>query len=65
MEPVGTVAKRQSEPASHSYSPQSDGPDSTDPDREEAIKAYQEVKEDITAPTGDLDQDLEQLNVEV
>lgn len=62
VETVGREAKSEPEPASSSYSTP-DGP--SDHDREEASRALQEVKEDITAPTGDLDADMEQLNVEV
>lgn len=62
VETIGREAKSEPEPASSSYSTP-DGP--SDHDREESSRALQEVKEDITAPTGDLDADMEQLNVEV
>lgn len=65
VEPIGSVAKSQPEPAQTSYTPHDDNTGVSDRDREEASQAVQEVKEDITAPTGDIDQDLEQLNVEV
>lgn len=64
VEPIGSVAKSQPEPAKGSYVPQDDNTGISDQDREEAAQVVKEVKEDITAPTGDIDQDLEQLNVE-
>ena len=39
--------------------------ESSDQDREETAEAFQEIKEDITAPTGDIDEELERLDVEV
>ena len=37
----------------------------SDQDREETAQAFEEIKEDITAPTGDIDEELERLDVEV